>query len=482
MKAIPNIKIACLALLLLLVSCAHLPQSPQVTEQKAVPSPVMVKRFPARYHIRQTVSKQTSEPRENKPTDTRTNRPATFTLAIPLPRTTDYHDVANIIMSQGTLLTFPGTKDNYVSVTSDRPVESVTIEYDITLYQLHADFARITSVYPYDTQSALYRNNTANAYRIEADHPQISAIADALWKESAGYLDYARRAFRHEQKILKYKSSGKFFTVKEIFANGGGDCGALSTIYISLLRNKGLPARYMTGIILKDNAQWSYHIWAEFYIEKYGWIPADPSFFSGEENYFGYHNGKRIFFNQGAGFTFMAGFREQKTRSFQTPVQWQNGSSLQSLLYTTDIKVSLLEDSAEEKEFNSTQAVQLSIDTVAGMIDRLRREKNLPLLNISRTLSNVMSRQLDERFGPERPQSAGTLKDLMAEARYRPRWWRAWEWSVGPAVLHREEVIAEKLAEWDALLEAKFREAGIGYRYSKKDRTHYYTILIAEPK
>jgi hypothetical protein len=55
----------------------------------------------------------------------------------------------------------------------------------------------------------------------------------------------------------------------EILKNNGGSCGGLSTVLLSLLRCKNVPARHVIA--------WS-HAWGEFYLENYGWIPVDPTF------------------------------------------------------------------------------------------------------------------------------------------------------------------------------------------------------------
>lgn len=55
-----------------------------------------------------------------------------------------------------------------------------------------------------------------------------------------------------------------------------GDCGQVALLYISLLRNIGIPARWESG--WEFTANWSgWHDWLEIYFEGTGWVPCDMS-------------------------------------------------------------------------------------------------------------------------------------------------------------------------------------------------------------
>lgn len=58
---------------------------------------------------------------------------------------------------------------------------------------------------------------------------------------------------------------------------GYGDCGQVSLLYINLLRNIGIPARWESGWYLEPEDV-GIHDWAEVYFEGVGWVPVDMSF------------------------------------------------------------------------------------------------------------------------------------------------------------------------------------------------------------
>src|SRR5438067_4174911 len=58
-----------------------------------------------------------------------------------------------------------------------------------------------------------------------------------------------------------------------------GNCTDFHSLFISLARAKGIPARFVIGFPLtaKDGMVKGYHCWAEFWLAGKGWIPVDAS-------------------------------------------------------------------------------------------------------------------------------------------------------------------------------------------------------------
>ena len=62
--------------------------------------------------------------------------------------------------------------------------------------------------------------------------------------------------------------------------NQKGDCGVQAILFITLCRIIGIPAKWQSGLHV-DPYSAGCHDWAEFYVEPYGWLFADPSFGGG---------------------------------------------------------------------------------------------------------------------------------------------------------------------------------------------------------
>lgn len=149
----------------------------------------------------------------------------------------------------------------------------------------------------YDTSQQDYIDNIKQSGDyVVPGNSTIKAIADQLYAECGGNrLAYAEKCCDYVASHYKYLSSSGLNTLEKILADGGGDCGNLSSIYISLLRAKGIPARHV--IAIGGN-----HVWSEFYIQDFGWVPVDVSIkthYDPQGNYFGRYDGKWIVVQRG---------------------------------------------------------------------------------------------------------------------------------------------------------------------------------------
>jgi transglutaminase-like putative cysteine protease len=69
--------------------------------------------------------------------------------------------------------------------------------------------------------------------------------------------------------------------VEKVIAKRGGKCADISSVFVSIARAAGVPAREVFGLRLgkkdKEDMTGGHHCWAEFYVPGYGWVPADPA-------------------------------------------------------------------------------------------------------------------------------------------------------------------------------------------------------------
>ena len=161
------------------------------------------------------------------------------------------------------------------------------MSFNVATININVNFDAIDTIYPYDTTSKEYLENTGDLTTcVLPHHSHIDSVANILWKQSKDIIDYARRCYEYTATHLKYIESRH--SLQDIIDRGGGDCGNFSSYYISLLRNRNIPSRHVVSVMGQDN----YHVWAEFYLQNYGWIPVDPTFKNGNPNgdYFGHKN------------------------------------------------------------------------------------------------------------------------------------------------------------------------------------------------
>lgn len=196
----------------------------------------------------------------------------------PLPRNDDYQLISNIDTHGGEILDNPDSPDNYVRYTilpDQQPAKGdwgeVIIEFDYVPTSTEFVTANVNKIYEYDKTSDIYKRYIKKYYDFfDTENATINKISDELWKNSTDGYDYAKKCYKYVNNNFTFKNNpGMWNSMSDIIKYNGGDCGNLSSIIITLLRCKNIPARHVIAYR---------HAWAEFYLEKYGWIPVDPTF------------------------------------------------------------------------------------------------------------------------------------------------------------------------------------------------------------
>ena len=137
------------------------------------------------------------------------------------------------------------------------------------------------AVRPYDLKSANYVENTAERPPHVVFTPEMRATAQEIVGDEQNPLLKAQRIFRWLAQNVKYCSEMEYSTIPNISAKAlrsrRGDCGVQALLFITLCRAAGVPARWQSGWETLPGG-WNMHDWAEFYVEPWGWLPADPSY------------------------------------------------------------------------------------------------------------------------------------------------------------------------------------------------------------
>jgi len=126
----------------------------------------------------------------------------------------------------------------------------------------------------YDTDDPLYRYYTRTQEFMELT-PEVISLAKEIVKGETNPFLNARAIYSWCVDNITYKyppNRGIRFSLPR----RSGDCGCYGFIFVSLCRAVGIPARMVNGH-WACAAKMNYHVWAEFYLPNYGWIPADPT-------------------------------------------------------------------------------------------------------------------------------------------------------------------------------------------------------------
>ena len=156
----------------------------------------------------------------------------------------------------------------------DRPT-TFGVKYEFTTYASYVDVDP-DKVKPYDVTSDVYRSYTAE----RPPHLMFTESLKQLAKRIVGdetnpYLK-AKKIYGWVTENIRYTYAIEYSTIQNIsqycYDNMRGDCGIQALLFIVLCRISGVPARWQSGWTTGNM-----HDWAQFYVEPYGWLYADPS-------------------------------------------------------------------------------------------------------------------------------------------------------------------------------------------------------------
>lgn len=253
-------------------------------------------------------------------------------ILVGYPETNQYQTVCNINQNDWTLHDLENSESKYCRFdfgseyfTGTRHGAAATLSYDVILNEVHFDFDAVDEIKSYDKQSEIYRNYTGERGEyVIPSHPRVQHLADSLWNQSTDIIDYARNCYNYISKSYRYLDAlTGLHTLQQIFDDGGGDCGNLSSIFICLMRNKCIPARHVQAY--RPNG--SFHVWSEFYLEGYGWVPVDVTMpvqgFKGD--YFGNYTDNCIVVQTDVNHTYLLDAESEQTFTYpllQSYIWW----------------------------------------------------------------------------------------------------------------------------------------------------------------
>jgi transglutaminase-like putative cysteine protease len=129
-------------------------------------------------------------------------------------------------------------------------------------------------------------------------------------KGKSGELERARALYNYVLANMRYEKTGTGWGRGDVlYACDAkkGNCTDFHSLFISMARSQGIPARFAIGFPLPSNRQSGeisgYHCWADFYVAGRGWIPVDISEAwkdpAKRDYFFGAHDDNRVQFTMG---------------------------------------------------------------------------------------------------------------------------------------------------------------------------------------
>ena len=195
---------------------------------------------------------------------------------IPLPSASAFQAVGdlNVQPADATVVQDPiyGNRLLYLERHSpdDEPLK-VTATYELVRRQQVA--------HPEDNDDDLMQRYL-RPNRLGVIDKRVREMAAKAIEGKTGTMTRARAIYDYVLEHMEYNKAtpgwGRGDTARACDV-GQGNCSDYHSLFISLARAAGIPARFHYGLSLKPNGVAGAHCWAAFYDKKNGWVPVDIS-------------------------------------------------------------------------------------------------------------------------------------------------------------------------------------------------------------
>ncbi len=193
------------------------------------------------------------------------------------------------------------------TVRSDKPEYSFSIEYGVVRKERTA-FREDELARQQPPALPLREEDLALFLRPDGLVPVTGLPAELAARAVAGQstpLEKARAIYGYVLNHMRYDKTGEGWGRGDTLyacAAKKGNCTDFHSLFLSMARSQGIPARFEIGFPLPEDQRAGqiagYHCWADFYLQGYGWVPVDISeawkHKDKKDYFFGSHDANRV--------------------------------------------------------------------------------------------------------------------------------------------------------------------------------------------
>ena len=153
---------------------------------------------------------------------------------------------------------------------------SLELDYHVLSFRIHYP-VNSSIVEDYDTNSETYKKYVKPEELIESDNSTIISLAHDLINNVDNSYEKAVRIYNFVRRHMHYEEQDEERGALWALENGAGDCSEYSYLFVALCRAAGIPAKIQAGFAFHRPSETleNGHMWTEYYLENYGWIPVD---------------------------------------------------------------------------------------------------------------------------------------------------------------------------------------------------------------
>jgi hypothetical protein len=157
-------------------------------------------------------------------------------------------------------------------------VFTVSFEYQSAAQSFNMSKLKIQQ---YDLNSALYQKYTAEQLPDICFTDNVRKLADSIAGNDRDPASVVKKTYLWFKETIPWAGAIEYSIIQNIpeyvIKNMHGDCGMQTFLFLSMLRYRGIPARWQSGWMMPPDNK-NLHDWCEVYYEGVGWVPVDISY------------------------------------------------------------------------------------------------------------------------------------------------------------------------------------------------------------
>lgn len=154
---------------------------------------------------------------------------------------------------------------------------SLNHTYWFDRYSIHTDINPSAVSSSYDTERQLFTRYTSPGLFVPSDDEDIIAVATSVTRGVRNPYWKARAIYDYLIRRLEYDPGFNDPSLYNALEERRADARDYGLLFTALARSVDIPARPVSGFIVHGDKLTRRHVWAEFYIPEFGWIPIDPA-------------------------------------------------------------------------------------------------------------------------------------------------------------------------------------------------------------
>jgi hypothetical protein len=195
---------------------------------------------------------------------------------------------------QGKVVLLKTIPENYLMAPDTAQQRSVYLEQKATkgnpsvfeiqyTYESRAQYFDLNkiSIQQNDTTSEVFKKNTAEQFPQIMFTPRIKQLSDSIVGGESNPVEKVRKLYYWINNNIMWTGALEYsimpFIPGYVLANGRGDCGMQTLLFMTMARYQKIPVKWQSGWMMHPG-EVNLHDWCEVYYNGAGWIPLDMSF------------------------------------------------------------------------------------------------------------------------------------------------------------------------------------------------------------